>query len=411
MEAIVSVPEREADAFQAVAALAKGGTELATAVSSLQRIPRKAWPREQAGPLLTSLMIYLKELPADQRTSPEAVSVFQLASELVPLLPTEQVKDAAKALRAVGVSVFVIRTIREQMLFDKTLLVVEAGKPVEILLINEDAMSHNLVVVAPGGAEEVGKAAEKMAPTPDEQGRIHVPSSPKVLFATKMLEGGQQAKLSFTAPSEPGDYHYLCTFPGHWMRMQGTLAVVQDVEAYLASRPAAPPPVMTEWKVSDFAADLGKVGPGRNLGAGKETFLKLGCVQCHKLGPDGYAYGPDLSDVFRRMNGDGVAVLTEMLEPSKVIADRYRNYAFETNDGDEFTAMVLKQEDGTLTIQTGPSDVLIRQIKKSDIKSQQVQSSSLMPTGLLSLLSKDQILDLLSYVQAGGVLPAHHHGH
>lgn len=411
MVAIVSVPDHEIDAFNALAALAQAGEERATAVGSLQRIPRKTWPKTQAGPLLASLMTYLKDLPPDQRTSPDAVSAFQLASDLVPLLPPEQTKDAARALRGVGVSVFVIRTIREQMLYDKTLLVVEAGKPVEIILINEDAMSHNLVVIAPGAAEEVGKAAEKMTPVPDEQGRIHVPPSPKVLFATKMLEGSQQAKLSFTAPTEPGDYQYICTFPGHWMRMMGTLAVVTDVEAYLASRPATPQPVMTEWKLSDFAADLEKVGPGRNLAAGKETFTKLGCVQCHKLGSGGYAYGPDLTEVFKRMKGDRAAVLAEMLEPSKVIGERYRNYAFETKDGDEFTAMILKEENDALTIQTGPSDTLVRQVKKSDIKTQELQSSSLMPMGLLSLLNKDQILDLLSYLESGGTVPAHNHGH
>ena len=194
------------------------------------------------------------------------MSAFQFASDLVTLLPADKAKDAGKALRAVGVSVFVIRTIHEQMLYDKSLLVVEAGKPVEIILINEDVMPHNLVIVTPGAVEEVGKAAEKMAPEPDAQGRIHVPASPKVLQATKMVEAGQQAKLSFTAPSEPGDYQYVCTFPGHWMRMLGTLAVVKDVEAYLASRPATPEPKMTEWKVADLAADLEKVAaPGPQL--------------------------------------------------------------------------------------------------------------------------------------------------
>ena len=409
--AIVAVPGHDVENFNALAALAKAGTERATAVASLQRIPRKSWPKEQASPLLASLMTYLKEVPADERTAPDAVSAFQLASDLVPLLLADQAKEAGKALRAVGVSVFVIRTIHEQMLYDKTLLVVEAGKPVEIILINEDAMPHNFVVIMPGALEEVGKAAEKMAPEPDAQGRIHVPASPKVLHATKMIDGGQQAKLSFTAPIEPGDYQYVCTFPGHWMRMVGTLAVVKDVEAYLASRPATPEPKVTEWKLADLAADLDKVGAGRNLAGGKENFAKLACVQCHKLGQDGYAYGPDLTDVLKRMKNERSALLTEILEPSKVITDRYRNYVFELNDGEELTGMIVKEDVDSVMVQTGPSDALIQQVKKSNLKKRDLQSSSMMPMGLLNMLTKEQILDLLAYIEAGGNAPAHNHGH
>jgi putative heme-binding domain-containing protein len=357
-------------------------------------------------------MTYLKEVPADQRTAPEAVSVFQLASDLIALLPADQSKEAGKALRAVGVSVLVIRTVHEQMIYDKSLLVVEAGKPVEIVLINEDAMPHNLVVVAPGAVEEVGKAAEKMAPDPDAQGRIHVPASPKVLQATKMIDGGQQAKLSFTAPTEPGEYQYVCTFPGHWMRMQGILAVVTDVEAYLASRPAATEPKVTEWKVADLAADLDHVAAsGRNLIGAKENFAKLACLQCHKLGKDGYAYGPDLTDVLKRLKNDRAALLTEILEPSKVVAERYRNYVFELNDGEELVGMIVKEDADTVTVQAGPSDSLIQQLKKSNLKSRHPQPSSQMPLGLVNLLNKEQILDLLAYIESGGNARLREHEH
>jgi putative heme-binding domain-containing protein len=409
--AIVAVPGHDAETFTALATLAKAGTERATTVESLQRIPRKSWPTDQAEPLLASLMSYFNELPADQRTAPEAVNAFQFASDLVTLLPADKAKEAGKALRAVGVSVFTIRTLREQMLYDKSLLVVEVGKPVEIILMNEDVMPHNLVIVTPGASEEIGKAAEKMQPEPDAQGRLHVPASPKVLQATKMIDPGQQAKLSFTAPTEPGDYQYVCTFPGHWMRMVGTLAVVKDVEVYLASRPATPEPKVTEWKIEDFTADLDKVSTGRNLAGGQETFAKLACVQCHKLGKAGYAYGPDLTDVLKRLKDDRAALLTEILEPSKIIADRYRNYVFELNDGDELVGMIVKEEAETVTLQTGPSDALVQPVKKSNIKQRTPQVSSQMPLGLLNLLTKEQILDLLAYVESGGNVPAHGHPH
>ena len=45
-----------------------------------------------------------------------------------------------------------IGTLPEQMLFDKERIVVQAGKPVEILFENTDLMPHNFVVTQPGVA-------------------------------------------------------------------------------------------------------------------------------------------------------------------------------------------------------------------------------------------------------------------
>ena len=230
-----------------------------------------------------------------------------------------------------------------------------------------------------------------------------------MLFATKLVEPGQQTKLSFVAPESPGDYQYVCTFPGHWRRMVGTLTVVQDVEAYLASHAALAPPKMTEWKVDDLAPDLMKVSSGQNLAQGKELFTKLACAGCHKLGPAGLNYGPDLTDLFTRYQTNRADVLRQILEPSLVISNRYQNFQFEMKNGDELLGLIVKEDGETLTVQTGPSDALIQTFKKSDLKTQQPQTSSPMPMGLLNQLSKAEIFDLLAYLESGGKLPAHEH--
>ncbi|MBI2928022.1 MAG: c-type cytochrome [Verrucomicrobia bacterium] len=409
--AIAAVPGHDAETFNTLTALVKSGTERTAAVASLQRIPRKSWPKDQAGPLLESLITHLQSVPVEQRTGPDTVAAFQFATDLATLLPAEQAKEIGRTLRSIGVSVFVIRTVPEQMLYDKTLIVVEAGKPVEIILINDDAMPHNLVVVAPGAVEEIGTAAEKLPPEPDAQGRLYVPESPTVLHATKLIDAGQQTKLSFTAPTEPGDYQYVCTFPGHWRRMVGTLAVVKDVEAYLASRAATPEPVITEWKVDDLAPDLAKVAAGRNLATGKDLFIKLACAQCHKLGTEGYHFGPELTDILPRYRNDRAEVLRQILEPSLVITNRYQNFEFELKDGESVTGMIVKEEADTVTVQSGASDALIQTLKKSDIKERLPQTTSAMPVGLLNTLSKEQILDLLAYLESGGSLQPHAHKH
>ena len=407
--AITAVPGHDSETFNTLAALVKSGTERDAAVASLQRLPRKSWPRVQAESMIESLVAYLQTVPVDKRTEPEVISAFQFATDLTSLLPPEKAATFSKALRAIGVSVFVIRTIPEQMLYDKTLIVIEAGKPVAIVLINDDAMPHNLVVTMPGALEEIGTAAEKMPHEPDAHGRLYIPASPKVLHATKLVDPGQQIKLSFTAPSEPGDYQYVCTFPGHWRRMVGTLAVVKDVETYLASHATSAQPKLIEWKIDDLAPDLAKASTGRNLERGKELFTKLACAACHKLGKEGINYGPDLTDLFKRYKNDRAAVLRQILEPSLVISNRYRNFQFELKNGDEVLGMIVKEDAASLTVQTGASDALIQTFKKSDVKEQQPQNSSPMPLGLLNLLSKEEIFDLLAYVESGGKLQPHEH--
>ena len=410
ISAIPAIPGHDTDSFKTLAILVKSGTERAVAIASLQRIPRKSWPKDEIEPLLESLITFLKNVPAEQRTTPDTVSAFQLATDLAALLSPEKAAAFSKTLRALGVSVFVVRTISEQMLYDKTLIVVEAGKPVEIILINDDAMPHNLVVVSPGALEEIGQAAEKMPPTADAQGHFYVPDSPKVLHATKLVEPGQQIKLSFTAPNEPGDYPYVCTFPGHWRRMVGTLAVVKDVEAYLASRATVAEPKVTEWKIEELAPDLGKANSGLNLARGREFFTKLACAGCHKLGKEGVNYGPELTEIFKQYKNDGTNVLRQILEPSLVVSNRYRNIQFELKNGDEpLLGMIIKEDGEQVTIQTGPSDALIQILKKADIKQQQPQNSSPMPAGLLNTLSKEEILDLLGYLESRGNVPPHQH--
>jgi azurin len=78
----------------------------------------------------------------------------------------------------------------------------------------------------PGASEEVGMAANEMAKDSKEAQRgQYVPKSKKVLHATRMVAPLSATALRFTAPEEPGDYPYICTFPGHWIIMKGVMVV------------------------------------------------------------------------------------------------------------------------------------------------------------------------------------------
>jgi azurin len=159
-----------------------------------------------------------------------------LGEALADGLPDDARRAVRRDLRALGVRVVRIETVPEQMMFDVKWFAVEAGKPVQIVLFNPDAMSHNLLVLKPGSLKEVGMAAMAMTPSSDPKVKAYVPDTPLVLQATRLLNWSETERLSFAAPKDPGEYPFVCTFPGHWVRMYGVMLVVENLEAWEASR-------------------------------------------------------------------------------------------------------------------------------------------------------------------------------
>ena len=118
-----------------------------------------------------------------------------------------------------------IGTVVEKMQYDVTQFAVKAGKAVRLTFFNPDFMSHNLVMVHPGAADEVGLAAIAMGAKGFETG--YIPASEKILFWSRLLENKEEQVIEFTAPSEPGEYQYVCTFPGHHILMRGIMQVIE----------------------------------------------------------------------------------------------------------------------------------------------------------------------------------------
>lgn len=118
-----------------------------------------------------------------------------------------------------------IKAVREAMQFDKREFTVTAGKAVEIVFENPDAMQHNLVIGQPKTMEIIGAAADKLITAKDGAERNYVPTIPQVIAATPLINPDQTYRLKFTAPAQPGDYPFVCTFPGHWRIMNGVMKV------------------------------------------------------------------------------------------------------------------------------------------------------------------------------------------
>jgi len=100
---------------------------------------------------------------------------------------------------------------------------VKPGARVKLDFANTSDMLHNLVVVKPGTATKVGEQAMRLGL--DGAKLDYVPRSADVLFHTALLEPQKSEAIYFVAPTTPGEYTYVCTFPGHYVTMQGTMRV------------------------------------------------------------------------------------------------------------------------------------------------------------------------------------------
>lgn len=222
------------------------GIERNTAAGGIKQLPRDTWDATRAEPAVHSVLAWAKTVPQDRRSSQEFIEVQQAALELASLLPPSVGTPIRRELRNLGVSVFVIKTVREQMRYDTARIVVEAGKPFEVIFENEDMMPHNIVFVQPTSRQAVAESAQLMKMDQlDRQGRAFIPKDDKrILEASKLLEAGQKQRLRIEAPKTPGEYEYVCTFPGHWMIMWGKMVVVKDVDAELAKGVEGPAPTV-----------------------------------------------------------------------------------------------------------------------------------------------------------------------
>jgi putative heme-binding domain-containing protein len=430
MNALVSVRGQEARTFDLLAKFVVDDLDRLAAIRAIQRLPQSTWPKEAAQPVLDSLIAYVTKFAVADRTSPAALDALQLADALTALVPPDQAKGYRAKLRELGVRVIRLGTLPERMSFDQEVLVVQAGKPVEFLLENTDLMPHNFVITQPGALEEIGQLAEASAQQPEFSRSGFVPQSPKVLLASVLLQPRMTQKLSFMAPTQPGVYPYVCTYPGHYRRMHGALFVVPDLDAYLekpdeylaAAKIVPVDPLLkdrrprTEWNLADLEGAVATI-KSRNYAAARQMFQVASCVACHKLEGVGNAFGPDLSQLDVKLQP--LDLVKEMLDPSAKINEKFQTQIFQLDSGVIVTGLVVEETPTVIKLVENPlAKAAVTEIKVAEITGRKKSQLSIMPKGLLDKLTRDEILDLVAYIaargkkdhalfQAGG--HAHHH--
>lgn len=156
-----------------------------------------------------------------------------------------------------------------------------------------------------------------------------------------------------------------------------------------------------QWTLDELLAAVAEAkDQPRNLERGKEMFAVALCNRCHRLGGSGGVIGPNLAGAAARFGRKDL--LDAIVNPSKVVDDKYRDVRILTVDGEVFVGQLAGGDAEHLFITTNALEpARITTLRRDQIETRQPSFLSTMPTGLLSTLTAEEVLDLLAWLEAG----------
>ena len=168
---------------------------------------------------------------------------------------------------------------------------------------------------------------------------------------------------------------------------------IEPVDPYagLAARP-----VIKKWSMADFE-DINL--QDRDLANGRQMFAVAQCYRCHVIGNEGGFVGPQLTNAGRRFSVTDL--LETVLDPNKEVSDQYQATVFQLVDGRVVTGRIANRVDERYKVMEDmihPSNLTT--IRASEIEGMRASKTSMMPAGLIDSLTRDEILDLLAFLQS-----------
>lgn len=346
--------------------------------------------------------------------------------EALGRLPVSQMSEAQmlEALRVLSL-VFIRMGRPTQDVADEVIRALDPLYPAKSERLNRELSQLLIYLEAPGVVERT-LALMDAAPTQEEQ--IHY------LFHLRTLKRGwtldqrrhyfswfNQSRAALLHPPElvkwfrdvERDYVDGASFPRFIanFRREAVASLSETEQTALAdllaeqipaAHPAAPPRTFVkDWQMEDVLPLLDRVSTGRNFEKGKAAYAAAQCFACHRFGNEGGSVGPELTAVASKYSRRDI--LESILQPSKVVSDQYQYTTVILKNGDDVTGRLVDETDDKLVLQTNPlttEDQTV--VRKADVAARRPSTLSPMPEGLLSVLTEEEILDLLAYLESGG---------
>lgn len=159
-------------------------------------------------------------------------------------------------------------------------------------------------------------------------------------------------------------------------------------------------PTVQEWGFKDLEPHLDAITANRSYKNAKQALLAANCLKCHRIGSTGAQIGPDLTNVGKRF--DNRAILESIIEPSKVMDPKYLYTMYVLTSGKVVTGRPVGVSRTTITVETDPIKQTTVPVTRAEIEESILSKTSPMPAHLIDVLTKQEILDLVAYLKAGG---------
>lgn len=153
-----------------------------------------------------------------------AAALALAASPFASIAPLHA-QDAPPQGGDAAAQVVQLGTLHGKMKYDAEFFQVKPGATVKLVFKNTDEMQHNVVICKPGEKVWLQVAEKAWALGAEAVKKQFVPDDGNVLFHTKVVDPQGSDTITFKAPTEEGDYPYVCTLPGHAYLMRGVMRV------------------------------------------------------------------------------------------------------------------------------------------------------------------------------------------
>ncbi len=155
------------------------------------------------------------------------------------------------------------------------------------------------------------------------------------------------------------------------------------------------------WTLEELSAAASTGLKGRSFDNGRKIFGAAACFTCHRFNNEGGMTGPDLTGAGGRYSPHDL--LDQIINPSKVINEQFVPIEVTKNNGETVTGVVVNLNGDSVQLNTDASDPNQRVgVDRKEVKSIELSTISPMPPMLLSMLTQEEILDLVAYVLSGG---------
>ncbi|XZE52613.1 DUF7133 domain-containing protein [Planctomycetaceae bacterium SH139] len=239
----------------------------------------------------------------------------------------------------------------------------------------------------------------------------------EALRGLSFLNSVKAAEIALLAKLQPTDYWIDYTFEHTLQALEPALQQAEQAGTFLAAAPDAVKQAYLDYKYSSGpgkavykplravtnvdlpqpqrqqALDELVAARGGNADRGRDVFNRV-CAACHQVGDLGKAFGPNLTDISKRMTRH--ELVESIVWPNEKISKGYETIAVITDDGRSLTGFVLKEDEETISL--GIANGKVEEVEKVAIEVRKEMRASSMPEGLTDTIAPIEFLDLIRFL-------------